>query len=113
MAKKHFVIDGDTTLEQQENSLNTAQNLLRAEVISYAKGEQAAPGSGAATTAPKHPNFVTMEEVGIGVSVREIFLVIPDDLAAEKIRQAGKGRSLVFFNDAFVQGVVKKVAGFH
>jgi hypothetical protein len=58
-------------------------------------------------------NVPTMEEVGIGEPVRELFLVIPDDLAAEKIRQAGKGRSLAFFNDVFVEGVVEKVAGFH
>lgn len=113
MAKKHFVIDGDTTLQQQEDSLNTAQNLLRAEVVSYAKGEQIMPGTGTATTAPKHPNFASLEEVGLGVPVREIFLVIPNDLAAEKIRQAGKGRTLVFFNDVFVEGAIKKVAGFH
>ncbi|MBL8190871.1 MAG: hypothetical protein JNK38_22835 [Acidobacteria bacterium] len=109
----HFVIDGDATLQQQENTLNTSQNLRFSEVTVYSKGEQNPPGNGSATTVPDHPNFVTLEEVGIGEPVRELFLVIPTDLAAEKIRQAGQGRSLVFFNDVFVGGVLQQVAGFH
>lgn len=113
MAEKHFVIDGDSTLPEQEDTLNTAQNMLRARVTVYAKGEQSPPGANTATTQPEHPNFVTTERVGPG-EVKELFLVIPDDVAAEDIRQAGKqpSRKRVFFNDVFVEGVIRKVAGY-
>ncbi len=113
MEENHFVADGDATLQQQTLSLNAAQNAFHAEVKVYAKGISINPADGVTMTVPQHPNFVTIEEIRDVDFVRELFLVIPDDLAAEKIRQAGQGRSLVFFNDVFVGGVLKKVAGFH
>jgi hypothetical protein len=114
MQEKNFVLDGDTTLQQQEDSLNTAQSLLHAEVMSYAKGEQVAPANGATTTMPERPNFVTTERIDDFVNVGDIFLVIPNDVAAEDIRQAGHqpSRRRIFFNDVFIEGVVKKVAGY-
>ncbi|HEU0176295.1 MAG TPA: hypothetical protein VFV58_18685 [Blastocatellia bacterium] len=114
MEEKHFVLDGDSSLQQQEDSLNTAQSLLHAEVKIYAKGERVAPANGAATTVPQHPNFVTIERIDDFVNVKDIFLVILGDVAAEDIRQAGQqpSRSRIFFSDVFVGGVVKKVAGY-
>jgi len=113
MDENIFMVDGDTSLKQQQDTLNTAQNLLFAEVKTYKKGVQI-PSTGSVTQpGPKHPNFVSVEEVGLGVPVRPIVLVIPADLESENITQTGQGRSLFFFSEVFVDGVGKKVAGYH
>jgi len=112
MNEETFVVDGDNNLQQQENTLNTAQNLLFAEVTRYTKGAQIPTAESAPSAGPEHPNFVSVTEIALGALVKPIALVIPTDLAIEEIKQAGEGRSLVFFSEVFVNGVVKKVAGF-
>lgn len=105
-------VNGDNDLQQQEDDLNFQQNTLFAHVTDYTKGEEDTSTGGTQPAGPQHLNDATLEEVGIGVAVKRLYLVAPKDLDQEKIIQAGAGRSLVFDSEVYVSGVVTRVAGF-
>jgi hypothetical protein len=64
-------IDGDATLQVQENKLNFGQNSFAAETTSYAKAGAANPPNPFT-----HTNNATYTEVNIGADVRPIHLLI-------------------------------------
>jgi hypothetical protein len=98
-------IDGDKGLEQQQESLNLGQNGFNAEVTSYSKAEGGKPPNQFQRT-----NNVTFTEVGIGEPVRPIQLKIVD---SEDEAELDEDQDQAFDSEVFVQGVVKRVIGFH
>jgi hypothetical protein len=96
-------IDGDSTLQEQEDSLNYAQNLLRSEVTAYVKGGENLAATGGDL---KHPNFPTFTKVE---PPKDVHLVSP---GATPNPKPGAGQKQVFDNQVWVGGVITRVIGY-
>ena len=106
MGKKHpDAIDGDTSLQAQQDSLNLGQNGFAAEVTDYAR----APG-GKPPNPFVHTNNVAFTEVDLGVKVRPISLMV---VAEGEVPNLKNDQERAFDSNVFVGGVVKRVVGFH
>ena len=98
-------IDGDDSLQGQEDKLNQGQNGFTAEVSSYATADGGSPPN-----AFEHTNNATYTEVPIGGHVRPIHLVVVD---AEAEVELEAGQELAFDSQVYVDGVVQRVVGYH
>ena len=106
MAETHLAaIDGDASLQTQEDKLNFGQNGFTAEVTDYAKAAGGKPPNQFV-----HTNNVTFTEVDIGVDVRPIRLMVVEGAGDPSL---AADQELAFDSDVFVGGVVKRVVGFH
>jgi hypothetical protein len=98
-------IDGDATLQVQEDKLNFGQNGFTAEATSYTKAAGGKPPNQFV-----HTNNVTFTEVDIGADVRPIRLKVVEGAGDPSL---AANQELAFDSDVFVGGVVKRVVGFH
>ena len=89
-------IDGNATLQDQQNTLNFNENTAACETVSYKR----APGQ-------NHDNVASFEDVPLTTILPPIALVIVP--GGQPNVPAGK--NLVFVSDIWVSGVIKKVAG--
>jgi|GEM_PF-4371743 len=97
-------IDGSTTLESQENSINFGQQQYSGALSAYTKNLSAPPQNhGVFEIAPFGQDVlpVSLIEVADGTSMGTI-------VAA----QLALGKHLIFYNGVYVGGIEKKVAGF-
>jgi hypothetical protein len=81
-------VDGNASLEEQENTLNFAEKGAPLKLISYVRGEP-------------HSNLATFERRDQGVALPLLHLT----------EVAGPQAGAVFTSDIWVGGVIKKVAG--
>ena len=104
MGAKHLAaIDGDTSLQAQQDRLNFGQNGFTAEVTDYARAAGGKPPNQFV-----HTNNVTFTEVDLGAEVRQISLVV---VAEGEVANLNNDQELAFDNNIFVAGVVKRVVG--
>lgn len=110
-------VDGNTSLKDQENTLNFAERVAIVLLTSYVRGEPApsppapTPGAPPATTVP-HVNLATFKDRDITVVPTPLRLFeVTGGLTAEQIRQRESGTEIVFVADIWVLGIVKKVVG--
>lgn len=106
MAQRRKLVDGQGALDDQENALNMAEQMIAARVIQYAKkASGAAPG----TT----PNEAVLEDVPIGQQPPPLSLKAMDVTSDPSQASPPKpGQILVFHDIAYVSGVEKQVLGF-
>ena len=97
-------IDGDASLQVQEDKLNFGQNAFTAEATSYTKAEGGSPPNQF-----NHTNDVTFTEVNVGASVRPIHLLIAG--AGNVVLESGQQQA--FDSHVYVEGVLKRVVGYH
>ena len=106
MGAKHLAaIDGDTSLQAQQDRLNFGQNGFTAEATSYTKAAGGKPPNQFV-----HTNNVTFTEVDIGADVRPIRLMAVEGAGGPSL---AANQELAFDSDVFVGGFVKRVVGFH
>jgi hypothetical protein len=98
-------IDGDDSLQAQEDKLNQAQNGFTAEVTTYEKAEGGKPPNSF-----EHTNNATFTEVPIGGKVRAIHLSVVEN---DDPPTPGDGQEVAFASEAYVDGEVKRVIGLH
>lgn len=97
-------IDGSSTLESQENSLNFGQQQYNAALSAYSRNLSAPPqnhGVFEALPLGKDVLPVSLVEVAAGTSIGG---VVASQLAL--------GKHLVFYNGVYINGIEKMVAGF-
>ena len=91
------IIDGNATLNNQQDTLNFTENMASVKTVSY---EIANPAS-------SHKNLATFEDVPQADILPPIQLV----LVPNGQPSVPQGKTLIFVNDIWVSGIVKKVAG--
>lgn len=90
-------IDGNATLSEQEDTLNTTENIGAVKTISYEIADPAA----------SHKNLATFEDVP-QTEIPPPIRLVPVPNGQPNVPQ---GKELVFVSDIWVSGVVRKVAG--
>jgi hypothetical protein len=98
-------INGDASLQAQEDKLNQGQNGFTAEATAYEKAEGGKPPNPFA-----HTNNATFTEGPIGGHIRPIHLILVDPGSEIELED---GQELAFDSQAYVDGEIKRVAGFH
>ncbi|MEK6300016.1 MAG: hypothetical protein AABO41_04785 [Acidobacteriota bacterium] len=98
-------IDGDATLQVQEDKLNFGQNGFTAEATSYAKAAGGKPPNQF-----NHTNNVTFTEVDIGADVRPIHLKVVEGTGAANLAD---DQDEAFDSEVYIEGAVKRVVGYH
>ncbi len=101
--EKDYLIDGDNKLNEQEDSLNFAQDLAAALVTKY-KAIDADPKINL-----QHPNVATLTSLAIGGKVKPIKLVKVSDLSTPAGLKAIAGLVLVFTGEVYINGKLASI----
>jgi len=95
-------VDGNATLQEQENQLVFAENVAIVKLTSYVQGEPA----------DAHFNLATFENRDVAVVPPPLSLIVlsAGQTSASVLAQ-NPGKELVFESDIWVSAVMKKVIG--
>src|ERR1051325_4761158 len=104
-------IDGNASLQEQENTLGFAENVAFVKLVSYVHTAPAAPPSSPpAGPVNLHSNLATFENRDIAIVPPPLkLIVLAAGQTAESVLAQNPGKTLVFNSDIFVAGVLKRV----
>ncbi len=109
-------VDGNASLQDQENTLNFAERVAVVKLVSYLRAVPApvaTPAPGAPPpTETHHTNMATFEDRDIASTISPLSLI--EVAAGQTVAgTAGQhpGKEIVFASDIWVSGVIKKVVG--
>jgi hypothetical protein len=112
-----FTIDGNSNLQEQENTINFAENTASIKLVSYVRAIQPpAPPSGTGSGLPPagnpHSNLATFESVDQTVVLPPVKLLeLPSGQTIGNILNQHPGKQLIFVSDVWVGGVINKIIG--
>lgn len=111
------ILDGNASLQEQENTLGFAENVAFVKLVSYVRAAGAAPtapapGAPAAGPVNVHSNLAKFEKRDIAIVPPPLKLIaLSPGQTAQSVLAQNPGKTLVFNSDIWVSGAIKKVIG--